>query len=162
MTLTAANPIVELYPWEYERGFQIGIARFTANWNRPDAPHYDRSRMEEDRKAQAAAALCELAVARFTNQYFHGHIWHWSERSKYRHLADVGSDIEVRRIRTADGVPIRKTDAGKIVWAARPADAEYRTIELLGYVPADEVIPLLDNKTWMYFPLRHLRPPVSE
>ena len=152
----AGNPLIELRPWEYERGFQIGIARFTANWGRPDAPHYDRSRMEEDRKAQAAAALCEIAVARHTNQYCHGHVWHWSERNKYKHLADVGDNVEVRRIRTASGVPIRKTDAGKVVWAARPADAEYRTIELLGYISADEVIPTLGEKSWGYYPIDRL------
>ena len=155
-------PVIELHPWEYERGFHIGIARFTANWGRPDAPHYDRSRMEEDRKAQAAAALCEIAVARHTNQYCHGHVWHWSDRHKYKHLADVGEDIEVRRIRTADGVPIRKSDKGKTVWAARPADAEYRTIELLGYVSADEVIPTLGDKSWGYYPLSRLKVPLCQ
>lgn len=154
-----SNPIIDLYPWEYERGFSVGIARFTANWGKGDAAHYDRSRMEEDRKAQSAAVLCEIAVARYTNEYFHGHVWHFTERSKYRHLADVGKDIEVRRIRTATGVPVRKTDAGKKVWAARVADDEYRKIELLGFVEADEVINDLKDKTWKYHPIEKLSKP---
>lgn len=152
-------PVIDLYPWEYERGFAVGIARFTANWGRADAPHYDRSRMEEDRKAQAAAALCEIAVARFVNEYAHLHVWHWTEISKYRHLADVGNDIEVRRLRTANGVPVRKTDAGKRVFAARIVDREYRQVEVLGFVPADKVIPQITEKNWCYYPIERLLPP---
>ena len=137
------NPIITLHPWEYERCFAVGIGRFTANWGTDDASHYDRSRMEEDRNAQAAAAICELAVAKYTGKYWHGGVWCRGDHHKYRHLADVGDDIEVRRVRTGNAVMVRKKDAGKIVWAARLADSEYRTVELLGFVPADEVIQAL-------------------
>lgn len=154
--MACENPVVELLPWEYERGYQVGIARFTANWWRADAPHYDKARMEEDRNAQAAAALCEIAVAKYTNQYFHGHVWHWSEAGRYGSIADVGHDIEVRRVRTAGGVAVRRTDAGKIVWAARTVDREYRTIEILGWVAADDVIPTLGADGWGYFPIESL------
>lgn len=152
-----SNPIITLHPWEYARGFQVGIERFVANWGTNDAQHYDRARMEEDRNAQAAAALCEIAVARFTNQYWPGHVWHRSEHGRYRHMADVGSRIEVRRIRTGGGVPVRRTDAGREVWAARMADDEYRTVELLGYVNADEAIPSIpDGETWARYPIESL------
>jgi hypothetical protein len=115
--------------------------------------------MEEDRNAQAAAALCEIAVARHLNQYCHSHVWHYSDRHRYRHLADVGTDIEVRRVRTASGVPVRKSDKGKVVWAARLLDEEYRLVEILGSVKADDV-PLGD-KEWVYFPLEMLAEPVG-
>lgn len=137
------NPLVEILPWEYERGFAVGIGRFTANWDVKDADHYDRSRMQVDREAQAAAAICELAVAKYTGKYWHGGVWCRVDHHKYRHLADVGEDIEVRRVRTGNAVMVRKKDAGKIVWAARIADPEYRTVELLGNIPADEVIASL-------------------
>lgn len=134
--------LVALEPWEYEHGFAVGIRRFTANWCRPDAPHYRRERMEEDRKAQAAAALCELAVAKYLNQYWHASIWHVADQGKYRSMPDVGKDIEVRRVRTQGGVTVRRGDAGRIVWCARTADPEYRTIELLGCVEADRALKL--------------------
>lgn len=137
------NPIIPILPWEYERGFAVGIGRFTANWDVQDAAHYDRSRMQVDREAQAAAAICELAVAKYTGQYWHGGVWCRVDHHKYRHLADVGEDIEVRRVRTGNAVMVRKKDAGKIVWAARVADPEFRTVELLGNIPADEVIASL-------------------
>lgn len=137
------NPIIELNPWEYERCFVVGAGRFSANWGVPDAKHYDRSLMEPDRNAQVAAAACELAVAKFTNQYWHGGVWHRSDHGKYKSLADVGENIEVRRVRTKNAVKVRKKDAGKVVWAARVADEEYRTVEILGFVSADNVIESL-------------------
>jgi hypothetical protein len=160
---SVSNPIIELQPWEYERGFAVGIARFTANWGTHDAGHYDRSRMEEDRNAQAAAALCEIAVARYTNRYWHGHVWHRSDHWKNRSDADVGSAIEVRRVRSANAVAVRRSDAGKIVWAAKTVDAEYRQIELLGYVRADEAIETLPpGEKWGYLPLEKLTRPWVE
>jgi hypothetical protein len=137
------NPIITLTPWEYERAFAVGIGRFTANWGVGDAEYYDRSLMEEDRNAQPAAAICELAVAKYTGKYWHAGVWSRGDHSKYKHLADVGDDIEVRRVRTKNAVKVRSKDAGKIVWAARTADPEYRTVEILGFISADEVIKSL-------------------
>lgn len=132
--------LVEIEPYEYEHAYSVGIRRFTANWGRADAPHYNRELMEEDRNAQAAAAICELAVAKYLNEYWHGSIWHVSEQNKYRHMADVGKDIEVRRVRTQKGVTVRPGDKGKKVWGARVTDKEYRQVELLGFIPADDVL----------------------
>ena len=137
------NPIIHLAPWEYERCFVVGAGRFTANWETADAPYYNRDLMEEDRNAQPAAAICELAVAKYTNQYWHGGVWHRTEHGKYKSLADVGTAIEVRRVRTANAVKVRSKDKGKIVWAARLLDAEYRSVELLGFISADAVIESL-------------------
>lgn len=155
-----SNPIIELDSWEYERGFSVGIARFTANWGVGDAKHYDRSKMEEDRNAQAAAALCEIAVAKYTNRYWHGHAWPRSKHGEYRHMPDVGRRTEVRRLRTANGVAIRRSDSGKVVWGARTADDEYRRIELLGFVEANEFISIISKDSdWGYIPLGQLRRP---
>lgn len=154
------NPIVCLQPWEYERGFAVGIARYTANWSVADAKHYDRSRMEEDRKASSAAAICELAVAKYTNSYWHGHIWHRSDHRRYSRLPDVGAVIEVRRVRTKDAVAVRRTDAGREVWAARINDPEYRSVEILGFVMADEAIAnFREGEDWGYFPISRLTRP---
>jgi hypothetical protein len=156
------NPIIELQTWEYERGFAVGIGRFTANWGTKDAKHYDRSRMEEDRNAQAAAAMCEIAVARYTDRYWHGHVWHRTDHAKHRAAADVGNNIEVRRVRTRNAVAVRRTDAGREVWAARTADPEYTKIELLGKVRADDVIDtFVPGETWRYVPLDQLDRPWS-
>lgn len=154
------NPKITLTAWEYERGFAVGIGRFTANWGKADAAHYDKSRMEEDRSAQPAAALCEIAVAKYAGEYWHGHVWHATDHAKHRSLADVGPNIEVRRVRTRNAVAVRRTDAGKVLWAARMTDAEYRTVEILGCIDADEAIAgLEDGATWGYVSLDRLSKP---
>jgi len=150
---------ITLKPWEYQHAAAVGIARFTANWGRPNAAHYDPAKMEPDRSAQVAAAACELAVARATNRYWHAGVWHASEHHLYKHLPDVGSNIEVRRCRTSEAVAVRRSDAGKIVFAARTIDEEYRRIEVVGWIAADDVIPTLaPGQNWLYIDFGRLTP----
>lgn len=130
---------VELQSWEYEHASNVGIRRFTANWERNDAKHYDRSRMEDDRTAQVAAAACELAVAKYTNQYWHAHIWHHTDHYKYKHMPDVGLNIEVRRIRTGSRAAVRRNDLGmgKVLWIAKAIYPELVGVELWGSIDYD-------------------------
>jgi hypothetical protein len=124
---------ISLSPWEYEYAFQVGVRRFTANWQKQDAPYYDRSRMELDREAQVAAAICELAVAKHINRYWHASIWHESEHAKHRNQPDVGDNVEVRRVRTDVGPAVRERDRGRVIWGAKTT-GEFREVELLGWV----------------------------
>lgn len=131
---------VDLTTWEYEYANSVGIRRFTANWTKQDAPHYKRERMEDDRTATVAAAVCELAVAKYTNRYWHGHIWHATDHKKFKDLPDVGRNIEVRRIRTGSSAAVRKHQLGKglILWVAKAVEPEFRQVELYGWLPYDE------------------------
>lgn len=132
--------IIPLETWEYEHGCNVGIRRYTANWQKSDAPHYKAQYMEDNRTASVAAALCELAVAKYTNRYWHAHVWHSTEHKKYSDLPDVGANIEVRRIRTKPKVAVRRHQLGKnlVVWAAKAIEPEFREIELYGWLPYDE------------------------
>ena len=94
--------LIELEKWEYEWASHVGIRRFTENWEKQDAAHYKRERMEDDRTAQVAAAVGELAVAKVTNQYWGGHVWPGNRHAENRARADVGHNIEVRRVRTSE------------------------------------------------------------
>lgn len=129
--------LIALTQWEYEYAFQVGIRRYTANWKKQDAPHYDRSRMELDRDAQVAAAICELAVAKHINRYWHASIWHPSDHKQHRDSPDVGDNVEVRRVRTDVGPAIRHRDWDRVVWGAK-TDGEYREVELLGWITGAE------------------------
>lgn len=131
---------VTLSPWEYEHGCDVGIRRYTANWGKQDASHYKKELMEDDRTAVVAAALCELAVAKYTNRYWHGHVWHATEHEQYKHLPDVGTNIEVRRIRTGTRVAVRKHQTGKrlVIWAAHAIAPEFRQIILYGWQNYDQ------------------------
>ena len=54
--------------------------------------------------------------------------------------ADVGTNIEVRRIRTSPSGAVRKRQLGKglQLFIVRPVPPEFRAVELLGWIDHDE------------------------
>jgi hypothetical protein len=132
--------LIELEKWEYEWASHVGIRRFTENWEKQDAAHYKREYMEDDRSAQVAAAIGELAVARVTNQYWGGHVWAGNRHVENKNRADVGFNIEVRRVRTSNNAAVRRRQLGKglVLFVVRPVPDEFRTVEMLGWIDHDE------------------------
>lgn len=132
--------LVELEPFEYEHANSVGIRRFTENWGRADAAHYDRSRMQDDRTAQVAACVAELAVAKYVNEYWGGHAWPERLHSLYKEVPDVGRNIEVRRVRGDNPPAIRHYQRGKglVLFAVRVVEPELRSAEILGWIDHDE------------------------
>jgi len=136
-----SGPItITLEPWEYEHAANIGIRRYTANWSKTNASWYDANRMEDERTAQVASCVAELAVAKHTNRYWGGHVWHHSEHHTYRDVPDVGSNIEVRRVRkpaAKAAVRAHQLGHGLVLWVAYPVPPEFREVHLLGWLPYD-------------------------
>jgi len=134
------RPVIDLEPWEYEWASHVGARRFIENWTRGDAQHYDRSRMEDDRTAQVAAACCELAVAKWTNQFWSGHVWKAHEHERRKDLPDVGRHVEVRRLRTRETAALRRHQIGKnlVLVVAKPVMPELRAIEIYGWIMYDK------------------------
>jgi hypothetical protein len=133
--------LIKLEPWEYEHACGVGIRRYTANWSKADAAHYGNKSMQEDnRTAQVAAAVCELAVAKHCNIYWSGHVWHATDHQKYKHVADVGKNIEVKRLRTRVNAPVRRHQLGMglILFVAKPIMPELREVEIYGYIHYDQ------------------------
>ncbi len=133
------RPIIELTPWEYEWASHVGARRFIENWGKGNAAHYDPSRMEDDRTAQVAACVCELAVAKYANRYWSGHVWTAGQHDKHKHMADVGTNIEVRRLRTRDRAAVRRKQLGKglVLFVAKPHMPELRFVEIYGFLDYD-------------------------
>lgn len=161
--------IIVLESWEYEWANSVGIRRYTANWKKKDAAHYDKSRMEDDRTAQVAAAACELAVAKLTNKYWSGTVWPGDQHDAQKHRADVGTNFEVRRVRTRDAVALRKhqLNKGMFIWACKTIEPELREIEVIGYEMYDKAWSLakpsdFDPDATRYFPLANLIPAPTE
>jgi hypothetical protein len=96
--------------------------------------------MEDDRTAQVAAAIAELAVAKATNRYWPGHVWSQAEHNKYKDVPDVGSNIEVRRVRSGNTVAVRKHQVGKglILFAAQPEAPEFMKVDVWGWLEYDQ------------------------
>ena len=140
MTVTAVDaPYVKivLRPWEYSLVAQVGAQRAARNHNRGDAAHYDRSRMEDDRTAQHAACAAECATARALNKYWTaGGAWDASEHQQWRALADVGTNIEVRRIRDATSTTfaVDNRDRERVIVACFVEPPELNTVRVLGWV----------------------------
>lgn len=134
------RPMIQLSPWEYEWASHVGTRRYIENWGRGNAQHYDASRMEDDRTAQVAACVSELAVAKYTNRYWSGHVWPVRHHSFYKDMADVGTNIEVRRLRTRDFAAVRKHQLGKglVLFVAKPVMPELRSVEIYGYIDYDK------------------------
>lgn len=137
---TGTKMIIKLETWEYEYASHIGIRRFTANWNKYDASYYDKNKMEDNRTAQVAAAIGELAVAKAINEYWHASIWDASNHDEHKYIPDVGHNIEVRRVRTQDGPAVREKDLFKpnfYIFGVKPVAPEFTEVEILGWIRAD-------------------------
>lgn len=132
--------IITLETWEYVHACNVGIARFAANWGKEDAPHYKKELMEDDRTATVASAICELAIAKHTNRYWHAHIWHATEHKKYRNFPDVGKNIEVCRVRKGNTIAVRKHQLGQglILFAAQPEVPEFINVDIWGWLEHDK------------------------
>ena len=131
---------IELKPWEYEWASHVGMRRFIENWENSNAKHYsDPNLMEDDRTAQVAACVAEFAVAIHTNRTWSGTVWSKEHHNRYKHLADVGTNIEVRRIRTRKMATLRKHQVGKnlILFVAEPIAPEFRVVKIHGYIGYD-------------------------
>jgi hypothetical protein len=96
--------------------------------------------MEDDRTAAAAACAAELAVAKYTNRYWSGHVWDYRDHNQYKEIPDVGTNIEVRRIRTRETAAVRKRQVGKglVLFVAKPIMPEIRSVEIYGWMHYDE------------------------
>lgn len=127
---------VDLRPWEYALVAQIGAARAARNHNRPDAKHYDRSRMEDDRTAQHASCAAECATARAFDRYWTaGGAWDSGDHARYKDLADVGQNIEVRRIREPSSTTfaVDERDRDRIVVACYVEPPELQVVRVFGW-----------------------------
>lgn len=136
-----ANPVVALDPWEYEQAFSVGIRRFTANWGKRDAAHYEKKFMQADSIAQPAGAIAELAVAKHLGLYWPGTAWPGVDHENNKDRQDVFPSIEVRRVvKRENRGAIRQTDLGRsdILVVAYPIPEEFREVEILGWLKCDE------------------------
>jgi hypothetical protein len=149
--MTSPVPVsIGLETWEYAHACDVGIRRYTANWTKQDAPHYKAERMEDNRTALVAASICELAVAKYTNRYWHAHVWHQTEHEQYKHLPDVGANIEVRRIRTGKSAAVRRHQLGKglVLWVAEAIAPEFRDVTLYGWLRYDDAWEMGEESTY--------------
>jgi hypothetical protein len=140
---TAGAVEIDLTPWEYSLAAQVGADRFAQNFGKQDARHYDRSRVEDDRTAQHAAAAAEIATARAFDRYWTAcGAWAAERHSEYRNIPDVGRNIEVRRIRegSASTFAISPKDRERIIAVCFVEMPELRRVRVLGWVDGETAL----------------------
>ena len=134
------RPVITLEPWEYEWASHVGIRRFIENWGKGDAVHYQRERMQDDRTAQVAACVAEIAVAKYANRYWSGSVWKASQHGANKDGPDVGTNIEVKRLRTRNYATVRRrqVNKGMVLFVAKPIEPELRQVIIYGFRDYDE------------------------
>jgi hypothetical protein len=93
--------------------------------------------MEDDRTAQHAAAACECAVARALNLYWTaGGAWDMGQHDEWKPLADVGHNIEVRRVRepNASTFAMGERDRDRIIAVAYAEPPELQVVRAFGWI----------------------------
>ena len=102
---------IHLSPWEREWAEYVGRKRTEANRGKGDARHYDPVRMQDNLTANIASCVAELAAAKRVNQYWDGSFWSADTHDNFSDRADVGGNIEVRRIRARQNpLAVRRRD----------------------------------------------------
>jgi len=148
--------IVHLEEWEWRHAMHVAAARTTANWKKEDASQYqgNKNRMEDNRTNNERACVCELAVAKATNRYWSGSEWPSDRHDDHKDKeADVGTNIEVRCIRTRKAFKIKEaSDVGKgrILFGTetlRTSDGkeELKTVKIYGWIAIDKAWEELVN-----------------
>lgn len=137
---------IYLEPYELEAATQVGTKRYLMNLEKQDKGYYGNEHMEHDLTASIYSCVAELAVAKHLNQYWGAHWWLPEKHHYYKQQADVGYDVEVRRLRELhNAVPIRDKDvtAGRVVYGVyvpslkSPKD-DITEVTIVGYINADE------------------------
>jgi len=116
--------------------------RHKANLEKRDAAHYDPARMEDNVVASIASCVGELAAAKRLNRYWSGSFWNAKDHNRYKHLADVGENTEVKRIRKPNNpLPVRRRDveAGRVNVLVYPHPPDFTVVDVIGYGLATEL-----------------------
>lgn len=124
----------------------IGTQRYLRKYGSKDQPNYARGKedgkLEHELVANIRTFVAECAVALATERSWGGAYVYSNRFHPHRKTyADVGSNIEVRTIRTVDSVPIWEKDSGKIIFCCEVVEPEYFSkVKIHGYVEAEKAM----------------------
>lgn len=99
--------------------------------------------MEDDRTAQHASCAAECATARALDRYWTaGGAWDSQHHRQFRDLADVGQNIEVRRVRepASTTFAVTNTEADRVIVACFVEPPELRVVRVLGWIRGTDAL----------------------
>jgi hypothetical protein len=139
MSAGPSGRVITLEDWEYEWASHVAMRRMISRFGSQDSPQYDNDKKQPELLATVATCCCEMAVAKALNRYWSGHFWDARDHGKFKDIADVGENIEVRRVREKFNpmwIDPKDVKAGRTMVAAYPEPPEYRRIIVWGYISA--------------------------
>jgi hypothetical protein len=130
---------------EVRRCANMAVELWIEKFGSEDRPNYAEGKkngwLQHDMVSNTRTIVGEAAVAKATNLPHTYPVYENYLHPYRKHLADVGSNLEIRTIRTRDEIPIWKKDAGKyVVGCYVPDERFFSEVEVYGWVKADDVI----------------------
>ena len=157
--------IVHLSKEEVRACADIALNRWMMKWGSIDRPNYagdNKRHLEPEIAANVRTIVAEYAVAKLYKRSFTFPFYPNEEHPYRKDIAEVGTNIEVKSIRTKDEIPVFPKDIrdGWLLVGARVLDRDYYSqVEVYGWLPMED-IPNHDE--WKYAPEGSWRIPLDQ
>jgi len=141
----------------------LAVERWLTKFGSTDRPNYakgkEEGKLEHELTANIRANIAEWAVAKQYNEGWNVP-WYPNELHRKRSkIADVGTNIEVRTVRTQNAVPVWSKDKDKVIVGAKVLDLEYFSlVEVYGYYNAADAF----KDEWKDDSIQGWRIPIEE
>ena len=153
--------IVNLSKEEVRACADAALNRWMMKWGSVDRENYqDKSTLEPEVAANVRTIVAEYAVAKLYKKSFTFPFYPNEEHGFRKNSAEVGTNIEVKTIRTKDEIPVFPKDIhpGWMLVGERVLDRDYYSeVEVYGWLPMEEV----SRDEWKYAPEGSWRIPLD-
>jgi hypothetical protein len=157
--------IVNLSKEEVRACADIALNRWMMKWGSIDRENYagdNKRNLEPEIAANVRTIVAEYAVAKLYKKSFTFPFYPNEEHPYRKDIAEVGTNIEVKTIRTKDEIPVFPKDIreGWILVGARVLDRDYYSeVEVYGWLPMEEIPK---HPEWKYAPEGSWRIPLDQ
>ena len=156
--------IVNLNKEEVRACADIALNRWMMKWGSIDRPNYagdNKAKLEPEVSANIRTIVAEYAVAKLYKMPLTFPFYPNEEHPFRQHIPDVGSNVEVKSVRTRDEIPVFPKDIkpGRLLVGARVLDRDYYSqVEVYGWLRMEDV----QRDEWKYAPEGSWRIPLNE
>ena len=154
--------IVNLSKEEVRACADAALNRWMMKWGSVDRENYqDKSKLEPEVAANVRTIVAEYAVAKLYKKSFTFPFYPNEEHGFRKDIAEVGTNIEVKTIRTKDEIPVFPKDIrpGWLLVGARVLDRDYYSqVEIYGWLKMEEC----KRDEWKYAPEGSWRIPLDQ
>ena len=156
--------IVTLSKEEVRACADIALNRWMIKFGSEDRPNYagdNKKNLEPEIAANVRTIVAEYAVAKLYKKSFTFPFYPNEEHPFRKDIAEVGTNIEVKSIRTKDEIPVFPKDIRKgwILVGARVLDRDYYSqVEVFGWIPMMDIV---NHDEWKYAPEGSWRIPLD-